>query len=147
MSLAFREKACFRTDKWTLIGLVAGTRHSGNWSSPSSGEITKHTLLSYNQLFVMRGCRTVARVPIVVRETEFKWQVRVCDESLQSKSCKATPSGELHTELTHSGSLYCKQDASYCCLSYFFTIVFVYIMNPRYFPLVVPTLRRSTPNI
>ena len=89
------------------------------------------------------------RVPKVVRETEFVWQVRVYDKSMQANSCKAMPSGELHTELTHSGSVYCKRNASnccnICCLSYFFSFVFVYIMNPHYFSLVVLTLRLSPP--
>ena len=65
----------------------------------------------------------------------------------QAKSCKAIPSGELHTELTHSGSVYCKRNASYCCniccLSYFFSFVFVYFMNPHYFRLRLIIHERS----
>ena len=126
--------------------LVAGTRHSCNWSSPSSGEITKHTRLSYRSALWNAGITNPgARAHSGTRNGIHAAGKR--DESMQAKSCKAIPSGESHNEPTHSGSVYSKRNASYCCniccLSYFFSFIFFYIMSRHYFPLAVPTLRLS----
>lgn len=45
----------WQVDTVHRMGLVAGTRHSGNWSSPSSGEITKHTRLNYRSALCNAG--------------------------------------------------------------------------------------------